>query len=267
MQSWGFDVRRLRIRPTRDLRVTQPPLIAVHADPSRSFSGRRRGFSGRKDQFGFSLIELLVVLGIVVVLTSILMPGLRAVRETANKLACASNMRQMGYAITTYSSDNRDHLPYSYFGSAAVNQAFEMMAISTGGSTNTYDGLGRLLPKCGHYLSSSACLYCPSHHGEHPPERYESTLSDLSSNVRAYSNYNYRGDADPLSGKRYLMENDHAFVLLTDGLRTKSDFNHGNGLNLLHGDLAVSWYTDVQDSLLKSLPETMTDSSIPQRSS
>jgi prepilin-type N-terminal cleavage/methylation domain-containing protein len=215
--------------------------------------------AGRSAARGFSLVELLVVLLIVVVLTSLLMPGLRTVRETANRLNCAANLRQIGCAITVYSTDNDERLPSSYFGSPEVRQYSEMMAITTGptsNSPNMFEGIGRLLPRAGHYLDCSACLFCPSHRGEHTYERYESTiLNPWSTDERAFANYHYRGDVDAVSGVRYRFSSDHSFIMATDGLRTQSDFNHGMGLNVLHGDLAVTWLADTDGSIFGSLPE------------
>lgn len=212
----------------------------------------------------FSLIELLVVLLIVIVLTSLLMPGLRAVRETANKLSCASNLRQIGCATTVYATDHDDRLPFSYFGSPDIRLYSEMMALTTGptpAAMNKLDGLGQLLPRGGRYLDCAGCMFCPSHRGEHSLERYQETLDNpMLSSERAFSNYQYRGDVDPDSGARYRFSNDHDFLIAADGLRTKSDFNHGNGLNLLHGDLAVDWVSDVDGSILGSLPELPLDS-------
>ena len=239
------------------------PRFATLAVGSREFARSRNA-----DRTGFTLVELLVVLAIVLILTSLLMPGLRSARETANKLACASNMRQIGYAITAYATDHNERLPYSFFGSLDVQLPAEMMAISTGGPTNTFEGIGRLLPRCGGYLDSRGCLYCPSHSGEHTLERYENVLASTPGagapdTTRAYSNYHYRGDVDPATGRRFRLSNEHDFLLLTDGLRTRSDFNHADGLNLLHGDLAISWYADIDDKLVDALPETVNDS-VPQ---
>ncbi len=63
---------------------------------------------------GFTLVELLVVIGIIAVLIGMLLPALNKARESANALKCASNMRSVGQGMAIYSAENKGSFPAAY---------------------------------------------------------------------------------------------------------------------------------------------------------
>ena len=68
----------------------------------------------------FTLVELLVVIGIIAVLISILLPALSRARIAANRVACTSNLRQIGIGLMMYRNAYKDVVP-TYQAGAALN--------------------------------------------------------------------------------------------------------------------------------------------------
>src|SRR5580765_5243865 len=62
---------------------------------------------------GFSLLELLVVIGIIAVLISILLPAMRVARQHSLRVQCMNNLRQIGVAFVMYNNEQK-HLPLRF---------------------------------------------------------------------------------------------------------------------------------------------------------
>jgi prepilin-type N-terminal cleavage/methylation domain-containing protein len=65
---------------------------------------------------GFSLVELLTVIGIIALLLALLMPALSEARRNAQAVQCASNMRQLTTAMVSYATEFKRQVPAQYRG-------------------------------------------------------------------------------------------------------------------------------------------------------
>ena len=103
----------------------------------------------------FTLVELLVVIGIVALLVSILLPAVSKARESARRAACLSNLRQVHLTFYLYAQANRDRVPIGYRGG---NRQWDSMVFS---STSKRLVLYELLYQSG-YMKDPRVFFCPS---------------------------------------------------------------------------------------------------------
>lgn len=74
------------------------------------FSKRRKGLPAASSK-AFSLVELLVVIGIIALLVGLMLPALARAKGKGYNTVCVSNLRQLGIATRLYAEDNNNALP------------------------------------------------------------------------------------------------------------------------------------------------------------
>ena len=97
-------------------------------------------------QKGFSLVELLVVVGIVALLIAMLLPALSRAKEQAQRTACAAQLRQLTAAVVAYGIENRGRVPTGER-NGGPGQGEHCIWISSA----TYDAIN-------HYLSAGSSI-------------------------------------------------------------------------------------------------------------
>ncbi len=124
---------------------------------------------------GFSLIELLVVIAIIAILSAILFPVFVRAKEAAKKIACLSNMKQLGMATMMYTDDHDGFLP---MGSNRTVPRTDPLHLWT----------GQIFP----YVANRQLVSCPSQ-----PGKYGETWDERAEMTIGYSDAT---SYDPISG-------------------------------------------------------------------
>lgn len=205
-------------------------------------------------------MDLLFSLAIIVVLIAITLPVLVGVREIADRVVCQSNLRQIGLATFMYSEDYMDFLPPTAFVKPGqdTGAAHETVTVRLGAAHPFYshrldetgwDGLGLLRHL--EYTPSAEVFYCPSHPGEHTFDAYARAWNDDSGGT-VVANYQFRGvgpDGDPR-----IFRMTPQVAIAADALRSREEWNHDGGLNVLNADYSVRWVPDDRRSVRRLVP-------------
>jgi len=224
---------------------------------------------------GFSLLDVLVTMAVISVLMALLMPSLAKVNETARKVVCQSNIRQIGLGVLMYADDWNGQLPPSVYlahgpsrGAARPQEMVTLRVPAIENLNTPWDGLGILFTAG--YLPAPKVFYCPSHTGDNPYTRYAMQWSpDGQGPGEIVCNYHYRGEGPmghrvpnmpppPTTTALYMINPAHS-SLLADGMRVRSDNNHKVGVNFFRADLTVHWFDDPSRQLMSLLPQSKDD--------
>jgi prepilin-type processing-associated H-X9-DG protein len=196
-------------------------------------------------------------MSVIIVLVVLLFPSLALVRETANRVVCGSNIRQIGFGLAMYADEQRGALPHTVFlgrgNGRAAPQEMVNLYVPKGSWTyeGAWDGLGLLFDKS--FLPSPGVFYCPSHRFTMTYEMQQAEWKNPD-DTEIVGNYQFRGEGK--HHERYLHEIDPgSTAIVADAIRTRDEFNHGNGANVLRADLSVLWFRDTVGQFAEILPD------------
>jgi len=227
----------------------------MHESPAQSASRHPR-------TRGFTLVELLVVIGIIALLISILLPTLGKARESAARTKCLSNLRQVGQSMMLYATDYKGKVPIGYNRDGWTGYQI-------------YVKSGDYYPLQGHlflagYMGTPEAFYCPSqpdarfqfNTAENPWPPSTSIATDyVRSGFNARPEVNWNGQPYPKAGMQQISRlKGQAILADVTGIPTTSTgmgsrfLPHDKTCNVLYGDWsarAVQASVEIKDKVEK----------------
>jgi prepilin-type N-terminal cleavage/methylation domain-containing protein/prepilin-type processing-associated H-X9-DG protein len=193
----------------------------------------------------FTLVELLVVIGIIALMIAMLLPVLSRVREAANRTACLSNLRQVHLSFHFYALNHNDQVPLGY---RANRKQFNVMIYS--GTLPGFVLFGRLYEEG--LMDQPRVFFCPS---ETNPQFLFNTpqnpwppgpQGDPAANVQGGYGARPEVELPDLPAAGHILPRLSRFrsrAIFADHVATpqRVDTRHRDGVNVLYGDGSARW--------------------------
>lgn len=204
------------------------------------------GSSGPARPSAFTLVELLVVIGILAVLIALVLPAIGRANATARRAACLSNLRQVHVALLQYAAVNRGQVPVGY---RDGRKQFNSMIYS---ATSGQYVLFGLLYRAG-LMNPPKVFFCPA---ENNPQAMLATSAnpwpagpDGDPSRHGYCGYGFRPEVeipDDLTASTTPLPKLSSFkhnAILADltAMPARIATRHRSGINVLYGDGSARW--------------------------
>lgn len=164
---------------------------------------------------GFTLIELLVVIAIIAILAGLLLPSLSQAKESARRIQCVNNVRQLSLTSQLYSGDHEEKLVPNGSGNATSLAGRRLWAVGAdhldrGSFTNLAYLLDPKYAAFADYLTTPAIYKCPS-------DRAKIEIGGASwPKTRSYALNGYLGWQDPPVEASFLSRRHELFLTAND---------------------------------------------------
>ena len=168
-----------------------------------------------RNQTAFTLVELLVVIGIIALLISILLPSLNRAREAAKAVKCAANLHVAAQAMQLYLQDNKGMLPIGYWDGtcdpkSGATLAGNALTRKTNWALLLLNSLNRKIPTNAYEVGQQAgsggvytaiqSLQCPSVPND-GISKTNQVMVHLTAHPRIFANLGTGNTVDPATGK------------------------------------------------------------------
>jgi prepilin-type N-terminal cleavage/methylation domain-containing protein/prepilin-type processing-associated H-X9-DG protein len=218
-----------------------------------------RGRASRFGVGGFTLVELLVVIGIIAILIALLLPTVARAREQSRRAVCLSNLRQVHIAMVEYATQNRDQIVMGWrrVDDDKTYKQFNSM-VYTAKSSLTGKGefvlFGRLY--AAGLLKDGRVLFCPSESSEKymydtPENPWPPGADGSQPGLNVNAGYAMNSAAEMPDDLHvvlppYALPRLNRFAhraILADLMATEAHVlrRHKDGINVLYGDGAANW--------------------------
>jgi len=197
---------------------------------------------GPRHARGFTLLELLVVVGVMALLIGLLFPAMRKAREASRATVCVANLKHIGAGIFAYANENSDHGPSIM---AAMGSTAPRTLISRPGQLVN---LGLLLHDASVQTDN---FFCPSQQEYNYPTDLKYLETGNVGSSYAYSVHLPAQQSPRLASVRYL-------ALATDDFTARlgadwgvGKYSHHTLYNILHSDGSAIGYSDPDTSIFR----------------